>query len=390
MERFHYAVVGAGMQGVACAYDLARHGEAREVRLLDADPERARQAAQRIDHLVGRRVAVGSGVDASNPVTMAPTLAGADVVVSAVPYPLHAFVHRAAFTAGASSVDMGNDTDVTLELLAQDPQWAEAGLTLIPDTGLAPGLVNSLAGELLDGCPEARRVRLYCGGLPVNPVPPLNYTLRFSLEGLIGEYQDEAIALRGGEVHRLETLTELESVEFPGLGTLEAFTTSSGTSTAPWTYQGRLDSYEYKTLRYPGHHAVMRTFLEAGFWGTEPISVDGTSVRPRAVFEALMAPYLTRPEDPDLVATLAVVESGPTDSPDVLRGLWLLAHGDEVTGFTAMERLTGTGTAIHAIACARGEVRPGCVAYETALRGATVTSALARRGLVTREHGPLS
>jgi len=380
MERFHYAVVGAGMQGAACAYDLARRGDAREVRLFDADAERARAVAERIDLLVGRRVAIGSTGDATDPITLAPALAGADVVVSAVPYPFHQFVHRAAFAAGASSVDMGNDTDVTLELLAQDPQWAAAGLTLVPDTGLAPGLVNSLAAHLIQTHPDTESVRLYCGGLPVHPVPPLNYTLRFSLDGLIGEYVDEAIALRAGEVVRLPTLEEIEEVEFPGLGALEAFTTSSGTSTAPWTYRGRLTSYEYKTLRYPGHAAIMQTFRDAGFWGEQPVDAEGVSVVPRALFRALMGPLLDRPNDPDLVATLAIAE-GPTGR----HGCWILAYGDLEAGFTAMERLTGFSTAIHAAAVARGDVRPGVVPYELALPGQAVIDALARRGLLVRD-----
>jgi len=367
-----YFIVGAGMQGAAAAYDLARFGDAELIVLADIDLDKAEATARRVNGLTYRSVcSAQSGLH---------QMEGSDVVLSCVPYTLHTMVEQAAFEAGCSVVDMGNDTDVTLATLKRDEEFAAKGITLVPDTGLAPGLVNSIGSWFISELDETNHIRLYCGGLPENPKPPFNYTLRFSVQGLVGEYVDEAIAIRDHQVVRLETLTELETVEIPGFGTLEAFTTSSGTSTAPFTYADKVANYEYKTLRYPGHCAIMQAFQAAGFWGEEPVQLPSGPTKPIELFHKLAGDYLYAPDDPDLLIVHATADGTKDGKPKHLETT-IIDRFDRATRFTAMERMTGFSTSIIAIEVAHRRVRPGCVRYELAVPGRRVLQELARRGI---------
>ncbi len=378
-----YAILGSGMQGTAAAYDVARFGEPSSLVLADVDPEAATRAAERVNALVGSDVARPAQADATDPASLRSLLSEADVLISAVPYFLQPQVWDAAFETRTSMVDMGNDTADTLHLLERDAEAKKLGIALVPDTGLAPGLVNSLGNLFLERLDEADTVRLYCGGLPQHPKPPFGYKLVFSIEGLVGEYTDETVALRDGEVVVIDTLDELEELEVEGLGRMEAFTTSGGTSTAPYTHRGRVRNYEYKTVRYPGHCALMRVFKDFGFWGLEPIEVDGALVRPREVFHRLMQTALEDPEDKDLVVVRAVAE-GRRAGRRVRLQADILDYHDDSTGFSAMERLTGFSSAIVAEEIAKGGIGPGCHAYEKAMTGERFLEEIRRRGVEVR------
>src|ERR1044072_7174306 len=105
-------------------------------------------------------------------------------------------------------------------------------------------------------------IHIRVGGLPQNPRPPLDYQIVFSVEGLINEYVERARVIREGQLVEVESLTELETLDFPDpYGRMEAFQTSGGTSTLPETFAGRVKELDYKTIRYPGHCARFRLLL---------------------------------------------------------------------------------------------------------------------------------
>lgn len=368
-------VVGAGMQGTACAYDLCLHGGVDALVLADYDAPRAHASAARVNRLLGREVCTSRQLDATNIDEVASALAGFSLAISAVPYTMHEPVERAGVQAGCHVVDMGQDTDAFLELGDLDVQAQEEGVCVVADCGLAPGLVNSLAAALLDEMPDATSVRLFCGGLPADPKPPLNYSLVFSMEGLLGEYEDDAIALKDGQVVRLQPLTELQEVTIPGFGTLEAFVTSGGSSTGPIALQGKLESYEYKTMRYPGHCAAMKLFRDCGLWSTSVVPSIGVS--PRRMFCHVLESLLTDNEAVDVA--LARVE---VESPSEMRSLNVVDRLDPATGFRAMERLTGFSTSIVAIEVGSGRVSPGVSIGWQAIPGRRLVEGLAERGIV--------
>lgn len=386
--KARYAILGSGMQGTACAYDIARFGDPARLTLVDFDRDRARAAADRVNNLLNANACSWASADASSPDAVAQLLSDYDVAVSALPYRLHLTAERAALRARCSIVDMGNDTDVSIQALELHSAAQKQGVTIVTDCGLAPGLVNSVGTMLAGLFDRPVSVRLYCGGLPETPRPPLNYSLRFSIEGLVGEYVDESIVLRNGEVVQVEPLSELEQLDFPGFGTLEAFATSSGSGTAPYTLRGRLADYEYKTLRYPGHCDLMRVFRDLGFWQDEPVDVGGARVPPIDLFHRLMGERLIDPESRDVVLVLAVARGWVGETAHEFQ-ISIVDRFDPETAFGAMERMTGFSTAVQAIAVARGEVAAGAFPCESALPGHRVLEDLARRGIEARRTSRL-
>jgi lysine 6-dehydrogenase len=375
-----YAVLGAGRQGVAVAYDLARHGEARALTLVEAHRGRLAAAVARLARLTPRIdvKAVGRALKGREATTI---LRGHDAVVSALPYRFNAALARAAVRARVSFCDMGGNTDIVKEELELAAAAKRAGVAVVPDCGLAPGLNNVLASIAYQEVEGARHVRMYCGGLPVPPRGPLGYSILFSIAGLTNEYMGEAVVLRGGKIRRIEAFTEVEDFRGPReLGPLEAFLTSGGTSLAPWTFRRKLTTYDYKTVRYRGHWEKVRAMIELGLLDLEPVRVGNKTVVPRDVFHAVAGPHL---EDPK-VRDVALLQVDCTDRRGHgVRYRMTLWH-DRRTGFTAMEQGTGYPTAVVAHALARRELKPGAYTPERAGFGKEHVTALRRRGLKIR------
>ncbi len=377
-----FAVLGSGMQGTAAAYDLAKFADPEVIHMGDASLEQAMKASERVNHLVGRAICQPHQVDALDKAALGRFLANVDTVLSCVPYWMHPHIAEVAVETITDMVDLGGNTDITLKTLSLDEQAKEAGVTLVPDTGLAPGLVNSLGLAVMEGLDECESVRLYCGVLPKNPVPPLNYKLTFNCEGLVTEYDYEAVIVRDGQVVKVDTLDELETLEIDELGTMEAFTTSGGTSTAPWTFADRVKTYEYKTIRYPGHCQLMRIYKDFGLWSEDEIDVKGTKIRPKDVFNAVFGPKLAAFVDRDLCAVRAVGVGTKNGRPTRIQ-IDLFDREDEATGFTSMERLTGFSMAIIAQEVTQGGVSKGAVRYENAMSGGSFLRELAKRDHIT-------
>ncbi len=374
------AVLGAGMQGTAAGYDFARFG-ADDVRMLDVDGARAEAAAARINALVGRSVASGARVDARDPRALAHAFRGVTVVLSGAPYYLNESLARAAIEARASFGDLGGNTDVVWRELSLDAEAKAHGVSVVPDLGLAPGMGNTLAVYAMGRVKNPWAVHVRCGGLPQHPKPPLDYKLVFSVEGLTNEYFGRAVFLRGGRRVEVDTFDELETLAWDGVGALEAFTTSGGTSTCPWTFEGRLQSYDYKTIRYPGHYAKMKLLKDLGMLDQEPVTVGEQRVAPRAVFHALAREKLAFPGDRDLVLLRVACEGD--EGTCVLE---VLDRHDEATGFTAMERTTAYPAAIVCWMMARGEIAPGASSLETAVDADRFVVELGRRGITLTER----
>ncbi len=383
---FRYAVLGAGMQGTACAYDMAKFGDAKEVLLADMDIEKAHKAAARVNKLIGFPDMVkGVKLDVKNEDELVKLLTGVDSFLSAVPYNFHVTVAKAAVQAKASMCDLGGNTDVVFEELKLDSQAKEAGITIIPDCGLMPGMGNTLAVygmSKLDSCNE---VQIRCGGLPQNPKPPLGYKLVFNIGGLTNEYFGKAFIVRNGKVAEVNTFDELEELEFESpVGKCEAFTTTGGTSTCPWTFEGKVDTYEYKTVRYAGHYEKFKTMLELGLLDTEEVKVGGIKVSPRDVFHTVVAPKIDFPEDKDLVVLRATCK-GLKEGKKVSLTYDIMDFHDDETGFTAMERTTAYPASIVAIMMAKGEVAKGAVSLEVGIPGEHFVNELRKRGIKLTE-----
>ncbi len=375
-----FAILGSGMQGTAAAYDLAQFADPAAVMMGDACLKQAESAAERVNKLVGRKVCQPFQVDAMNRDELRAFLDKADVVLSCLPYWMHPHVAEVAIETMTDMVDLGGNTEITHKTLALDAKAKEAGVTLVPDTGLAPGLVNNVGLYIIESMDACESVKLFCGVLPQNPKPPFNYKLTFNMEGLVTEYDYEAVTLRNSEIVMVPTLTEVEALHIDQLGEMEAFVTSGGTSTAPYTLKGKVKNYEYKTIRFPGHARLMKLFKDFGFWSEEQVEVTGCKVRPKDVFNKVFGPKLAEFVDTDQCAVRGVGH-GVKGGKDTSVQVDIFDKQDGATGFTSMERLTGFSTSIIAQEVVAGHVAKGAVPYEQSMTGHAFIDQLRRRGI---------
>ena len=338
-------VLGAGAQGSAAAFDLSRREEITSVLLVDVDPS---GAAGFLDpHLDGKLEI--RALDARDGEEMARAMEGMDVVASALPHGFNFDAARLAVEAGAHYCDLGGDTEVVERQRELDSSAREAGVAVIPDCGLAPGLVNILAQAGIDTLDETDSVEIRVGGIPRDPRPPLEYGIVFSLEGVLNNYTTDALVLEEGEVKRVPALSGVEAIEFPPpAGELEAFYTGGGISTLPLRHEGRVRSMSYKTVRYPGHARIMRAIRDLGLLDTSAVEVDGVEVVPRNLFVELATPRLRDPDGRDMVVARVSVAGTEDGTEKTIR--WdLVDHYDEELGMTAMMRVTGFALAITAL-----------------------------------------
>ena len=383
-EKYHYGVVGAGRQGVAAAYDMAKWGDAASVVIADAHHDLAIRAADRINKLIGREIVSAAQVNVRDHQALVDLLKPIDVFLCAVPFVFIPDCMRAALEAGASMVDLGGHTETVLKQLAMNDEACAAGIAVVPDCGMGPGLNNTLAVYTVEQLQARgaipREARIWDGGLPQNPPEPWGYQCSFHINGLTNEYYGQALVLRNGVVTPVDTLTELEMVEFEGIGTFEAFVTSGGTSTVPYTFEGILQVYENKTLRYPGHYTQFKAFKDLGLFREEPFAVTPTlSVNPRQMYHALLRPMLETERVID-ICVMRAKGTGEKDGQDISLVVDLVDRYDATTGFTAMERLTGWHAAIMVQFIARGEVPHGAWSLEKAISSTRFVDEVRRRG----------
>ena len=387
--KYTYAVLGAGRQGTASAYDMARWGEAKRVILADRELAFAQRAARRVNQLIGTEVAEATQVEVTDMAALEQVLQGVDAFVSAVPYYYNLDITRVAVKVKASMCDLGGNTDIARQQHTFNDQALQAGISIIPDCGQVPGLGTSLTVYTMGLLDEATDVYMWDGGIPQNPQPPFNYLLTFHVAGLTNEYAEPAVFLRNGKITQVEPMTELEMVEFPdSVGTLEAFVASGGTSTMPWTFEGKLRTLQNLTLRYPGHFPKLRAFWELGLWDLKPVRVGENEVVPRDVFHALYEPKVTFPDDPEKSKDIVLVRVkalGKKNGRPAKAVVELVDRFDEQTGFTAMERTTGWDAAIVAEMMAHGLTPRGAGGVESFVPAVPFMRELRERGFHIKE-----
>ena len=347
-----FLVLGAGIQGSAAAYDLLSEGGGHQVTIADLDVGRLHPALG--PHLGGRLEV--AELDARSEADVVAAMEGMDGVLSALPYYFNAVAARLALDSGCHFTDLGGNTAVVTEQRKLDARARGTGLSIVPDMGLAPGMVNILAQGGIDRLDVTDSVHLWVGGLPQRPKPPLNYQIVYSLEGMLDYYVTPAEVLRGGKREAVEALSGLETVDFPPpIGRLEAFHTGGGASTLPARYEGRIDSLAYKTLRYPGHARVMRAIRDLGLLSDRDADYEGTPVNPRRFFIQRVTPLLANDDGDDLVVARVEAAGALAGKPTRVRYDVVDRH-DPATGITAMARTTGFSLAIVALMQARGQV----------------------------------
>jgi lysine 6-dehydrogenase len=374
-------VLGAGLQGSACAYDLLQNPEVTEVRLADIN---IRHVAPFLAPYSGERL-IPTPLDVRDVEAVRALMSEADAVMSAIPYYFNGDLAAHAAAVGVHFCDLGGNTDIVFEQKKLDALAKEKGITIIPDCGLAPGMVNILAQHGIDAMDSVDEVKIFVGGLPQNPEPPLNYQIVYSLEGVLDYYTTLSWVVRDGKREQVTALSEIEPVQFPSpVGELEAFHTAGGLSTMAFRYEGKIPTMEYKTLRYPGHAKIMEAIRELGLLDLNPLDVKGVKVAPRDVAVAAMGPRLTKPKGKDLVALRVIVKGQEGGKPKQM-SFDLIDRYDEERGISAMMRTTGYSLSITGQMQARREAGPaGVHTPDESIPSMQYMSELRKRGVDIR------
>jgi lysine 6-dehydrogenase len=214
----------------------------------------------------------------------------------------------------------------------------------------------------------------------------MNYQIVFSIEGLINEYVEPARVIRNGRIQSVESMTEIESLQFPApFGDLEAFHTSGGSSTLPESFLGRVQTLDYKTIRYPGHCRQFRLLIDLGLTGEKPIAVNGVAIAPRRLLAELLQRQLPA-DEPDVVL-VRVEFKGRCGNVIRHTAYDIIDRFDEPTGLSAMMRTTAFPTSIVAQMMGRGEITArGATTLERSVPTQLFLKALAKRGIQVQKR----
>jgi lysine 6-dehydrogenase len=346
-------VLGCGNIGSVIAKDFADHIEEAEMVVADYSRERAKATASNI------RGATPIKVDATDYTSLVEALRGFDLALGALPGDYGFQALKAAVEVGVDMVDVSFTPENPLEL---DGAAKKAGVTIIPDCGVAPGLSNMLVGYATAKLERVREAHIMVGGLPEYPVPPLGYTITWSAEGLIDEYMRGARIVENGSIVEVPALSGLEEIDFPGIGKLEAFYTD-GLRTLLHTIHG-VESMWEKTLRYPGHVKGIKLLKDLGFFNDELVAVGNIQVSPRLMAARLLEKSLKKPEVGDILA-MTVEVAGERQGEAAMFRYYILDRYDREKEVTAMARTTAYTAAIVARKLAKGFIEEkGVVAPE--------------------------
>lgn len=371
-----YTVIGAGMMGSAAAFYLSTANPGDEIVIADINVQQARTAAGAI----GQNVSAVR-VDVNNMREVVNLISGCGAVISAVSYSVNLQMTRAAIEAGVSMCDLGGNNDVVEKQLTLDAAAREKNVTIVPNCGLAPGLINILAMEGVKEFETLDAIHLRVGGLPQHPRPPLFYQIVFSVEGLINEYVEKATVIQDGELKQIDPMSGLEEIEFPPpFGTLEAFNTSGGLSRLTHLLAGKVKDLDYKTIRYKGHCEKFKTLLDLGFATSEPMMVGGSVKTNREFFADLLRKKLDY-GDKDVVLARATI-TGRTAATAKTLVYEFVDYYDDTTKMTAMMRATAFPTSIVAHMLANGIItHKGVVVPEQCVPGNLMIDELGKRNL---------
>ncbi|MBD3867124.1 MAG: saccharopine dehydrogenase NADP-binding domain-containing protein [Acidobacteria bacterium] len=365
-------VLGAGRVGRVIAADLATDSG---LKVTVADRSRAA-----LDATGGLETVAA---DLGKPGVISGLCEQADVVVGAVPGRMGLAMLKEVIGAGKPVADISFSPENPLAL---HEAAEKAGVPVVVDCGVAPGISNLLAGRAVAELDRTDSISIMVGGLPIRRVWPFEYRSVFSPTDVIEEYTRPCRMRVGGREVTVPALTGVELVDLPGVGTLEAFNTD-GLRTLLDTLE--VPDLKEMTLRFPGHADRMRMLRETGFFNDDEVEVEGVRIRPRALTEELMFKVWEPGPGEQEFTVLRVEAEGELDGRP-RRMVWdLLDRTDTATGTSSMSRTTGFPCAIVTRMLADGRWdRPGVVPPELLGADAGLTDeildGLASRGVEVR------
>lgn len=318
--------IGCGYIGSVLAEEIVHSLDFEKLIICDSTKKKIEETAKRL----GEKT-FPVQLDISNYSNLLEIIDDVDLVIGLSPGKLGFNVMKACVEKKKNLVD--------LSFMPEDPFFfqkpaLEGGITLIPDCGVAPGLSNLLIGKSSSQLDEVEDTIVYVGGLPQNPVSPLNYKVTWCVEDLFEEYTRKAKIVRDGKTIEVDALEGLEQIEFEGLGKFEAFFTD-GVRTLHHTI--RANNLWEKTLRYPGHAEKIKLIKKLGLLRKEP--VKSLNISPWEFMCRFWEENLSLFEEKDFVLLRTKV-SGRKNSKRFMHACEVVDYFDEKRNITAMARTT--------------------------------------------------
>jgi len=328
-------VLGAGLVGGAIAKDLAKNID-MEIIAADIDPAS-------LDKLKGDSKIKIERTDLSDLSTVSKLVKDYDLVIGALPGGMGFRTLKTVIESSKNIVDISffPEDAFKLDQLAKDKK-----VTAVIDCGVAPGCSNLILGYMTSILDETERFESYVGGLPRVRTWPYEYKASFSPSDVLEEYIRPARLVENGKVVTKPALSDVELLDFPGVGTLEAFNTD-GLRTLIQTMStgskfGKVPFMKEKTLRFPGHAERMRMLRETGFFQKEPVSLSGgATVEPFELTSRLLFPMWKLNEEDEDFTVMRIVVEGKKDGKRKRFTFDLLDSYDKKTKTTSMARTTG-------------------------------------------------
>lgn len=369
-------VIGAGAIGAAIARTLQQRPDVEVVQVCDA---RAKQLQALQDDLGSTKIR-SFQVDARDVFVLRSIVQGSQCVIASVPPEHYPGLATLCLSLGVHYLDLGGSDAVVDRLLALDEEARAQGVLVVPNNGIAPGLVNVLCLEAVAQFDEVDAAQLRVGDVPVDPAPPFNFTVAWSPEKLIEDYTNPVQLIEDGQVVQQPPLTHVEHLFFAEpYGRLEAFCTQGGLSTLARELAGRVRSLDHKTIRWPGHAAQMQFLLALGFGDRRSLDVK-THLTYRDVLVRRMRERLSTPQRDVLL--LRVLVRGLRDGRRETLVYELVSSADDSREATAVQHVLSVCAATTACMIASGTVSGGgAMPPERAIPRAAYLRELAEHGL---------
>jgi len=387
-------VLGAGLMGPTIAMDCVESDEVEEVLLIDIDKERLEKVAENLGNPRKLKTLVH---DITERKGLVESLKGYDVATIALLWPLNVEAMWGAIEAAVDVIDLSGPAREDWEEINKAAK--KAAVTVIPGCGVEPGLTDMLAAHGMDMLDSVEAVDIWCGGIPQDPRPPLDYKIVFG-----GPYlplrPGIVKAIEDGEVREVKRYTLGDPVRFKGIDQdLECFYDSFPETLYEVEKFKRVRRCTSKTVRYPGYCKKVKFLDECGLLSREPIEFKGQKIVPFEVFSKIIYPKVRLEEGEKDITVLRVVIEGVKDGCETRYTFEMVDFYDDARGVTSMAKTTSYTAAIVARMLGRGDIlKKGLVPPVRVVRGSLfrrLLKELAERGVrvtktLTTKNSPYS
>jgi len=261
---------------------------------------------------------------------------GFDFLVSALPPKNNIKLTELAIEIGINYIDLGGTQQTFEKQLKYSDQAAEKNVCIIPNCGFAPGLISIIAMHGYEAFDDVESIKIRAAGLPVNPKPPLNFLLNFSVDALLDEYSNDAIILKDGKVENVKALEGYESLSFNSSSkekTFEAFYTSGQITSLVKMLEGKVKNLDFKTIRYPGHRDIIKSLFQLGF-GQDKIVHIKANITYRDILARQLAKNL--PENDEDMSLIKITIEGKRDGDTLRRNYEMICDYDKDIDMSAL------------------------------------------------------